>query len=253
MIKKYIGLEIEMCYNTNLINLNIGDYHNGIKKGKYWKIEKDASVLNTCFYNWYAWAKPCECVSILCDTKKKVFEALKEFKDIFSQNGKYELNQVICFNSSTGSHIHFSTKKNKKELQYTKFIEASVLKKARIRVLRDIKKSNISSKREIIKRFFRNYAQKTNLNDKYYNSSSCRRQEYNFYSEYESKGFEWRSPNLTNISTWSEFETLFKIYFKHVEFMQKKLLKNKENITLSQELELNENLQNAENEIKITI
>jgi hypothetical protein len=35
---------------------------------------------------------------------------LNDFKKFISKNGQYKLNEVLVFNNSTGTHVHFSIK-----------------------------------------------------------------------------------------------------------------------------------------------
>lgn len=249
-LKKYIGLEIEAVYNSQLLNLNVGSYHEGIQKGKYWKLENDGSIktyLNN--KNWASWSKTIECVSLKLDTKEKVKEAIEEFYSIFSNNGKHELNNVLDFNSSVGFHIHLSIFKGKKEFKFRDFIDIQVFKRLRRRLFKELKTSTLKSKNEIIKHYFRGFAKKTRFDENNNFRLRCDKyQEFNFYSEDCKKGFEWRSPNFLNISTWEEFNFLINLYLKYCDFMLKKLVTNKvkENIIIEVEdiepKQINENI-----------
>jgi hypothetical protein len=229
VLKKYYGIEIECIYNTNLLHFNKGSYHEGVPISKHWLIEDDASIKT--YLNKFKWSddgEGCEFVSKKIDSKKKLINAIKEFKNLFSKNGKYELKEVLNFNSSSGLHIHLSVNKDNKEIRFKKIIDPIVFKKIRRRLLKDLKDSNIKSKNDIIANYFRAYAQKVKFDDNSnFRNPIERRLEYNFISESQNKGFEWRSPCLTNIETWKEFDFLINLYLKYANFMLKRQIKNK--------------------------
>lgn len=209
MVNKFIlGLEIELIYNrTKVKTFDIGEYHNGVTFGKYWKVERDGSLrLNGKF----SIENSSEFVSRCLKSKKAYFSALKEFKDFFSSNGLYELKEVLDFNNSTGSHIHIGLK----DKNISKFVHIDELSKIRRLFFKLVKNSNIlqeKTKESILKHYFRHYAQKNN--DINHLDTNNRYKEFNLRSELEGKGFEWRSLNLNGVEYWSEFEEMFKIFF----------------------------------------
>ena len=242
-----IGLEIEAAYNRDIIkNLVIGSYHNGLKvQGlKYWSTQEDNSIRA---YN--APFTQCDTVEFvsnanLIKSKKAYIKSIEEFKRFFSQNGKHELKDVLFFDKSTGMHVHFSIN----DYRFNDFVPLEVLKSTRRKFNTLIKKSNISSKNDILKQYNRHYAKQIRQGAQW-RYKNGRYQEFNFVSESDGKGFEWRSPNLVNIKTWSELEELLLIVFKCVEWLYKKSqkynikktpLKIEEEIT---EQEINENVQ----------
>lgn len=219
MIKKYIGLEIELIYNSQILNIRMGDYHNGIKILKYWSCERDGSLRNGN-NPFKSWTKSCEFISIKLDSPKKVNEAIKELIDFLSNKGKYSLNEVININDSCGSHIHLSIFKNRKELRFIYYSDLKLLTQIRKKTLKELKNNE-----SIYNHYFRGYAKKTTKKDLY--QTNNRYKEFNFNSEYENKGFEWRSPNLNNISSWQDFKNYLNIYVKNSYLMLNKLLNNK--------------------------
>jgi hypothetical protein len=62
-------------------------------------------------------------------------------------------------------------------------------------------------------------------NENDFRTTYDRHKEFNFDSEINLKGFEWRSPNMTGIKTWSEFEEYINILYGCVFFLCKKALK----------------------------
>ena len=49
-----------------------------------------------------------------------------------------------------------------------------------------------------------------------------RHTEFNYRSELDNKGFEWRSFNLMGVKTWEEFKILMGIGFECINFLFKK-------------------------------
>lgn len=250
--KTYIGFEIEAVYNSQLLNLNIGEYHNGIKCGKYWTLERDGSIkANFNNEDWKNWGSGVEAVSIKLDSKNKVKAAFKEFKDIFSKKGQYELNKAFCFNHTVGLHIHISYCKNGLTQKFNKFIDPSVFKKLRRRLFKDIKNSKLKCSEDILNNYFRGYANKTRFDEQgNFRFNGDKYQEFNFNSERNNQGLEWRSPNLNGVKTWEEFEFMINLYLKYVYFMIKKLIRNKTEVKEVIEIEDKEQ---QPNEIKINL
>jgi hypothetical protein len=58
----------------------------------------------------------------------------------------------------------------------------------------------------------------TGLLTKYHSPDASRRMEWNFNSEMNGTGLEWRSPNMREISTWKEFDEFFIILAKCVKY-----------------------------------
>lgn len=228
-LKKYIGFEIECVYNSRLINLDVGGYHEGTQCGKFWTAQNDGSINpSRNNKNWADWGQCVEMVSVVLDSENKVKSAIKEFIDIMSKKGKYELNEVIDFNSSVGFHIHFSISRDGKEYRFKDFIDSGVFSKLRRRLFKDLKNSEIPSKTAIIQHYNRSYARQLRIDSLgHFRQSSDKYTEFNFYSEVKKQGLEWRSPNFLDIQTWSEFNYLVTLYLRYVKFITKKLIKSK--------------------------
>ena len=144
---------------------------------------------------------------------------LKEFQDYFSDKGKIELKEVMVFNDSCGYHLHFSLKKSNFNF-YSKLMNFKILKEVRLLFKDKIKKSKIKSKNKIISRYGRSYSRELSESEigssKY---SSQRSQEFNFRSELDGLGLEWRSLNLTGVQTWKEFNEFWNIVIECIEFL----------------------------------
>lgn len=201
-----IGIEIECIYNGDILDIERGGYHQGIDlpNTEGWKAEADSSVRHE---NEFPFASPVELVSKVYKTKASFFRGLEEFKSFFSEGGNYELNEVISFNESCGSHVHFDfeNKKFGNRLVYDSY------PKIRRYFAKKIKDSNIESKKEILKQYGRRYSKKIKRFDSIKNRE--RSSEFNFRSEDNGKGLEWRSPNMTGIKTWKEFFEFWEIIF----------------------------------------
>lgn len=233
-IKEYIhknlivGCEIEGVYNIGEAKIyellqNKKSYHaykeSPLLKG--FRIESDGSInnLNTKFKR--------TCVSEIIATHVKgadaFIEKIKEFETFFKTCGEKEkeLNEVIEFNLSTGLHFHFSlpTQKHNNKKRFYSICLENVYKKTRSLMMRKISNAitlNEQEKAYIKIHYFRRYAKKTNKAD----ILSCyyeKYKEFNFRSEEEGKGIEWRSPNLLNITKWGQFNELLNIYVECIK------------------------------------
>ena len=160
-----------------------------------------------------------EFISDVASGKANFKKRLKEFQDYFSDKGKIELKEVMAFNDSCGSHLHFSLKNSNFNF-YNKLMSFKILKEVRILFKDKIKKSKIKSKDKIISRYGRSYS--SELNESEINSSrfsSGRDREFNFRSELDGLGLEWRSLNMTGIQTWKEFNEFWNIVIECIEFL----------------------------------
>ena len=124
-------------------------------------------------------------------TMEKHNDLLKELTDFLTQNGTIPFNDVIAFNNSTGGHVHLS----KHDHAFNNEFE-EILLKMRKDFFKGIRKSDLNkkAKRDILKNYFRSYAREYDPENRY--RREC---EFNFYSEQQGNGFEWRSPNLNGI------------------------------------------------------
>lgn len=233
MEKIKIGIEIECVYNTNILELQEGSYHNGIKIPTMpkWEVQRDSSLSE--YGEFGDWSKSVEIVGGVFVSKKHFFRELKKFYKLFSKNGKYELYQVLSFNTSCGSHTHFSID----NFLFKKSVIYEIFPEVREYFKELIKKSDIKSKGDIISQYSRSYSK---LLDRY-NFKRERTAEFNFLGETEikkeNKGIEWRSLNMTNIKTWKEFFEFWSIVFKCLNFLQKRATKYKKSIDYGMEEE----------------
>lgn len=161
-----------------------------------------------------------EFISDLAKGKEEFKERLKLFENYLSQDGKLELKDVLSFNKSCGSHLHFSLAKGNFRF-YDKLITFKIFKEVRKRFKYKLKKSNIESKNDILTQYNRSYAKE--LNDEHLKHKDYlpkdRSFEFNFNSELNGMGLEWRSLNLTNIKTWAEFHEFWDIAIDCIEFL----------------------------------
>lgn len=217
--KLLTGLEIEAVLNRDFHKFPIGSYHNGLKISEKWETQRDGSLNH---YSEFKLPFCVEFVSSILKDKKGFFEALKEFKDLLSKNGKYELNEVLSFNNSCGCHIHIGLNNS---LKFRTLTEFRILKEMRDLFFKKIELSKVlnkKTKQDILTHYFRGFAQELRerqyLSRRSYNRSS----EFNTISEEINKGLEWRSFNLLNVKKWIEFEEVFKIGFECINFLFKK-------------------------------
>jgi len=215
-MKKFgIGIEIECIYNNNIISIDKGCYHEGIENDRLplWKAEVDSSISNGGEFD--GWEDECEFVSVVLRSKKQFKQALNNFYSFFSHNKRFELSEVLSFNDTCGSHVHFSID----GLRFDDKVIFEIFEKIRLYFLKKLRNSNIESKQDIKKHYNRDYAK---LIDKE-NWKYGRRLEFNFESETTyNKGLEWRSLNLLNIKTWKEFNEFWDIVWDCLEYFYKK-------------------------------
>src|SRR3990167_10530491 len=163
-----IGLELEMAFNrTRLPNIYIGQHREGDRnKGlDGWKIEGDGSLnyLGEWKINNQI-GSTCEVIMNLTKTKSSWIKRLNSFKTFFSKNSLYELHEVISFNKSCGSHIHFS-------IGWTPFLTKTpfkIFKRVRKIFFKLVNSSEVLStetKKSIIEHYFRSYAKRTTLSN----------------------------------------------------------------------------------------
>ena len=195
-----IGIELECVYNTDYLEIDIGDYHRAISFTDNWRAERDGSLYGR---NHFDRGRCVEFTTEIIDIDdyKSVLEELKNSFD------NEDLNKVLVFNDSCGCHIHFSSPKKK----YSKNIPSCVYPLTRKFFFNELENSLIIPQptKEIIKKhYFRHYAQKYNKTH-----IECRNRytEFNFYSERQGMGLEWRSFNVRGVNTWEELEEMFRI------------------------------------------
>lgn len=209
-----IGIEIECVLNSKIHHIEKGDYHEGysIDGLPRWKAEGDSSL--SSYDEFDGWENRVEFISDVSYGKKQFIDSLRKFKKFFSKNGKYKLYEVLDFNASCGSHVHLSID----NFYFDRKVIFAVFPKARKYFFNKVRKSKIESKEDILKQYNRSYSREIN-EDNWKNRD--RQTEFNFCSEHEGKGFEWRSINMLNIKTWKEFFEFWKIVYKSIEYLIK--------------------------------
>lgn len=214
-----VGVEIECIYDRSIFDLSRGDYHDEESRAKGgnisglsgWDIEGDGS-LNT--HGEFSGGSTAEIVSPLFIGINKFREGLNSFKNYFSKNGTLELNKALAFNDTCGSHVHFSID----GFSFTDMAVFKVFQEARDLFFEKIKDSHIRSRETILTHYFRYYAEQiypeNRIISKYY--------EFNFRSEQNGYGLEWRSLNMRDIKTWAEFDEFWDIVCSCLELLAEK-------------------------------
>lgn len=205
-----IGIEIECIFNIQLFNITPGGYHSGrqVPGLKRWTAESDGSLEHEEEFGHYS--KCVELISPIFKSKSSFFRGLHKFQKVLSNNSKHELFQVMKFNKSCGSHLHFSIT----GFPFSDKVIFEVYPKIRKHFLNLLSKSDICSKDWIASHYDRAFAR---LLTKQQFSYHTRNSEFNFQSEYEGKGLEWRSLNLLGIQTWREFFEFWNIVYDSLE------------------------------------
>jgi len=123
-----IGLEIECELNkdySNLLNSDIGSYHDGIEYNSYFKLERDGSIRREFFNN----SLCIEFVSKTLKSKSEFFKAIESFKNIvINSNKNINFNDLINFNKSCGLHLHIG---NTTKKRYYKLVDFKLLENLR--------------------------------------------------------------------------------------------------------------------------
>jgi len=212
------GLEVECCANTEIVKLGKDGYHGHDAvtfADGFWKSERDGSLR----YGDFTHSDAYEFISKKCEDEEEFRQAVKKFVEFFSNNGKHELNEVLNFNDSTGCHVHFSLDNDK--FKFKKLITFTSFMALRNFFFTRLSASSLNSdaKRKIKERYFRSYSRKLTKGN--FNNTGERYSEFNFCSEDAGLGMEWRSPNLTGINTWKEFEEMMSIILDSVVFFIK--------------------------------
>lgn len=202
-----LGVEIEAILNKDYTqSFRIGQYHNGIKKGKNWEIQNDGSLYDNLNFPRHRTA---EFVSKTFSSKKSFFNGLKEFESFF--NGEH-LSKVLAFNLSCGCHIHIGLNHKKQYSDKIRFEQLVSLRELFFKKIKDSEILSENTKENILNHYFRNYAKKIKKQD-WYNRTEPRGSEFNIYSERDNKGLEWRSINLRGVKSWVEFYEVFNIVY----------------------------------------
>jgi len=211
-----IGIEVECVINADKVSVNAGAYHSGVRQPglPLWKVERDGSLRsNGEFEN----ARTCEFVSNVIRSKNGYNKALKKLQEFLSAGDSYDMCEVVAFNNSCGSHVHFSIK----DFNFKENVVFKKYRGIRKHFLKRIDKSKVLSqetKEAIKKQYVRNYAKRLTRARM---ERSVRHTEFNFSSEDIGTGLEWRSINLNNVQDWEEFHEVFKIIYECLEFLYK--------------------------------
>jgi len=234
-----IGIEIECVLNGIIHHIEQGDYHDGLPVDglERWKAEHDGSLSTKNDFG--RWGECIEIISPIFQSKEEFQEELKKFYEKFSKNNQFELNEVLRFNNTCGSHVHFSIK----DFSFDKKVIFAIYPKVRRYFKKKLLNSNIKGKYSIWSHYGRSYAKIIDEN----NFKEQRHQEFNFESEKDGRGLEWRSPNLLKIRTWKDFFAFWDIVYESLEYLYE-IAQNYEE-TKDIELLNKEDFENIEREI----
>ena len=207
------GIEIECIYDPSKIKLDVHGYHAKDVSGELipnWSITSDSSLSTS-------YGVPKGCSSSSCSTTEivsdvacgitEMMDYIDDFVKYMSKNGKYDLDEVICFNKSCGTHIHFSTYRGKEStMMFT-----HRYKELRNRTLERIKKEYPHCYKDIKDNYFREYskAQDGALIDK------GLRGEINYTAI--AKGVEWRAFNLIGVKSWNDMRGIIRIGLEELQ------------------------------------
>ena len=204
-----LGVEIECCFNSDLIDLERGN------KGS-WNIVSDGSLRNS---NKFDNENCLEFVSGIMRSKKTFIKALEEFKSFF---GGYPLDEVLDFNTSAGNHFHIGLNQNKKFHDKLSFEFFEELRELFFKSIKDSDKLSEETKEKILNQYFRDYAKQIKKLTWEKREQQGRYNEFNTTSENEGRGIEWRSINLCGVNSWREFMAVFEIVYNCAEYLFKK-------------------------------
>jgi len=179
---------------------------------------KSDGSLNVTAENYKIFNEPytTEIITKIFTDKKAFLKAIDKFIKRFSNNGKYELNEVFDFNKSCGCHIHISFDK-KNNGYFSKNAHFTLLKDIREYYFNKVKNSDTKSKDEILMHYYRGYAKKTTAKNML---DGVRYKEFNFCSDNEGTGLEMRGTNILNVKTWKEFKEQMTILFETAEYVE---------------------------------
>lgn len=218
------GLELELEYNREeLPAIQLASYHstNAITYNKDFIAESDGSLHSEYFEN----GRTAELISIPLNSHDitKAIEGLKnkvsrQFKKKHDRNP--ELHEVLCFNDTTGAHLHISlhTKNGKtntikvrnnkritingKTTNPTQLIDIEFLHTITRTIKKRIKRELPEIYDKFIKNYFRNYAKRI---------KTLQGSRYSEFNTTNDNTLEYRSLHLRGITTWTQLETFYKI------------------------------------------
>jgi hypothetical protein len=207
------GIELECIYDKTKVNLNVHKYHQTGVTGEMipnWSITNDSSLHVEAGIPDNSKEDNCSTTEIVSDVAcgiDEMMDFVDDFVKYISKNGKYELNEVICFNKSCGAHIHFSTYKGKE----SNMLFTHRYKELRNRTLERIQKEYPRCYKAIKDNYFREYskAQDGTLIDK------GLRGEINYTAI--QKGVEWRAFNLIGVRSWNDMKGIIRIGLEEIQ------------------------------------
>lgn len=211
-----IGIELECVYNKDILKLDyddIGGYHSPKSISNFWRAECDGS-LNTYGETFNGIAKNAELTTPTIKINKYK-DAIADLKILCNNE---DLDNVLCFNKSCGCHFHFSIPD-----KFYKNIPNEIFLSSRKFFFKQLRNSEIiptEIKEGIRKHYFRHYAQRFKPSHK-----NCRTRytEFNFVSENNNMGMEWRSFNILGVETWEQMEEMFKIATNTIKYLSNAL------------------------------
>ena len=214
-----VGIEIECIYNGRIKNVPVGEYSDGNRTPSLarWEIQNDSTIQGFSG-KFGSWNKTAEFVSDVAKSKTQFFKMLNNFKKYMTnKNDEVELKDILQFNSSCGSHLHFSIK----GFNFSDKVVFEIFEDLREMFKEKILNSNIENKKYIIEQYDRSYASVSENAQNFYSRRMERHNEFNRVSETQNKGLEWRSLNLRGVETWREFFEFWEIVFDCLEFLYK--------------------------------
>jgi hypothetical protein len=223
-----VGLEIELIYNAQKLSVVRGSYHGGATLSKFWEVQSDTSISPT--RNKFPISETCEFVTRrLIPSKRMLRKAIRELRSHFLKNYvfKQKMDEFIDFNDSCGAHIHFSIPNYK----YFDKCPEHLFDKARIKFFELLENSKVLSNevKHLVKlQYNRSYARIMPTSE--IRQLYERRAEWNFQSERNNKGMEWRSFNTRGVKTWVEFYELYSIAWDTLEYLNKNAVKWSDNL-----------------------
>jgi hypothetical protein len=261
------GIEIEMEYNTKVTKIAKAAYHEDCNAkdeyewvGDNFIAERDGSL---GVYKFEAG----DCVELV-SVPFLVEDGMNIVKDFCSQFGGMvgkKLDEVICFNDSTGAHIHLSLLNPEKEghtyidlrdhirhkfkgkpMFFRDIVGVSMLNKIKQRMVGRAKKA---LPKEAFEKWsnalVRSYAAPVQTDDDMFDD---RRREWNATLL---NRIEYRGMNLRGITTWAEFFSLYEILFSVIrevideEFESDKPFFNKSEVEVDSEQNIRKMLPEA--------
>lgn len=213
-MKIKFGIEVECLYNTRKLSLNCGSYHRGTRFNDLWEIQSDCSINGDHKFDLENGA---EFVSKVVEGKKGILNAFNLLKeDLIRIGNSKKMNDLIYFNRSCGTHIHFSIKKYKfwdraPEMIYPKVREYF------FKALKENEKISDETAEKVMEHYNRSYSRIREQS----RQTSERYSEWNFQSERNDQGLEWRSFNLNGAKTWVEMRNLLKVAYKTIKYFVK--------------------------------